>query len=442
MVKTIYNDESFIETEYDEFSRVISETNQVGQTRTFEYDEHSRLEAVELPDVWDPVAEEMIAPRYEYGYDDFGNQTLIRDPLGRETRFTFDSHGNQLTRTLPLGFGPDGIEGTGDDATLPEGDFTEHMQYDALGRPKLAVSFEGVVTEFVYDEETGRLSEQRFFDNLTVYDDGEGTPGEVWSFTYDAFGREVEVERNVTGGSSSSVLTSYDAQGRAVRIESPEGIITYAYDLFGRRTKRMIGEANAPTSETQYRYDALGRLVGVDVVKRNGVTIDNDPITAGNQPETTGYRYDLVGNLDRTDNPNGVVTDYIYDNMNRLDKLIHYAPDETPENLANNDKIAEFDYTVRGDGRRTGVVEKFWVEEEESVVEVTNTISWNYDDLNRLIDEVFITDADTLLDPPSLPAGTRAWTDYTNYYVYDLVGNRLEKTTDLGNDTSIDETIE
>jgi len=56
--------------------------------------------------------------------------------------------------------------------------------------------------------------------------------------------------------------------------------------------------------------------------------------------------------------------------------------------------------------------------------------------------EVFVTDADTLLDPQSLPAGTRAWADYADHYVYDLVGNRLTKTTDLGNDTTIDETIE
>lgn len=143
-----------------------------------------------------------------------------------------------------------------------------------------------------------------------------------------------------------------------------------------------------------------------------------------------------------TDNPNGAVTDYIYDNMNRLDKLIHYAPDETPENLADNDKIAEFDYEVREDGRRIGAVEKFWVEEGESTVQVTNEFEWTYDELNRLTDEVFITDADTLLDPESLPDGTRTWTDYADHYVYDLVGNRLEKTTDLGNDTSIDETIE
>lgn len=87
------------------------------------------------------------------------------------------------------------------------------------------------------------------------------------------------------------------------------------------------------------------------------------------------------------------------------------------------------------------MVEKFWVDTGSGVEEVTNTVAWEYDELNRLIDEIFVTDADDLLDPVSLPEGTRAWTDYADHYTYDLTGNRLEKTTDLGNDTSIDEAI-
>jgi YD repeat-containing protein len=42
-------------------------------------------------------------PRHEYAYDAQGNQTLIRDARRRETLFTFDEQGRQLSRTLPLG---------------------------------------------------------------------------------------------------------------------------------------------------------------------------------------------------------------------------------------------------------------------------------------------------------------------------------------------------
>jgi hypothetical protein len=44
-------------------------------------------------------------------------------------------------------------------------------------------------------EAAGRLAEQRFFDNLTNYNNGNGTPAEVWTYKHDAFGREVEVRQ-------------------------------------------------------------------------------------------------------------------------------------------------------------------------------------------------------------------------------------------------------
>lgn len=53
-------------------------------------------------------------------------------------------------------------------------------------------------------------------------------------------------------------------------------------------------------------YDAFGRQIA---------TLQDG---AGNQPEVTDYVYDLLGNLDQVGLPNGVVSDYDYDNLNRL----------------------------------------------------------------------------------------------------------------------------
>ena len=70
-----------------------------------------------MPAVADPNNGGVITrPRYEYAYDERGSQTGIVDPLGHETRFTFTDRGQQTSRTLPLGFGDDGIFGTSDDA--------------------------------------------------------------------------------------------------------------------------------------------------------------------------------------------------------------------------------------------------------------------------------------------------------------------------------------
>jgi YD repeat-containing protein len=105
IVKTIFSDNTIITATYNDKGQKISETNQLGQTRTFSYDDNGQLVKVILPG----------GAVYTYEYDIDGNPILIRDPNGHETRFTYDSNGNMLTRTLPLGFGADGIKGTIDD---------------------------------------------------------------------------------------------------------------------------------------------------------------------------------------------------------------------------------------------------------------------------------------------------------------------------------------
>lgn len=199
-------DGSYMLVRYDQFGRVIAESTQIAgsvtavwsdaensfiddassahvETKLYEYDTQGRLAAVQLPEVADPQdGDNMKRPRYEYEYDARGNQTVIRDPLGRETRFTYDEDGRMLSRTLPLGHGPDGEEGTADDTDLPEGDFTEQFEYDEMGRQVLHISFEGVHTRTVYDQATGRMLRQEFFADDTAYNGN--TPGEVWTYLY------------------------------------------------------------------------------------------------------------------------------------------------------------------------------------------------------------------------------------------------------------------
>ena len=457
LVQTIRNDGSYTLSRYDSRGRVIAEMQPVDAsvtavwsdpdnsyivsgsspvqtipTRLFEFDSQGRLSAVELPAVPDPDnANTLTRPRYEYGYNEQGNQTLIKDPLGRETRFVFDSQGRQLTRTLPLGFGPDGIQGTGDDGTLPEGAFNERFEYDNQGRQNLHVSFEGAVTQMVYDDTAtggGRLKEQRFYPDEATYNGGAGTPSETWSYFYDAYGRTIEV-RKTEGTTTTSVKTTYDDQGRVTVIDSAEGVISYGYDSLGRKTEMKVFATGVdpntamPERVTTYGYDLLGRL--------KTVSEDLDPTSSSDTPLDTTYAYDLLGNLDRTDLPNGVITDYQYDDLNRLDVMTQYAPDATPEDLSDNDKLAEFDYTVRADGKRTGVTETFWLDEDNDpstpATPHVNTITWNYDDVGRLVDEVFDHFDDSF--------------DQSQQFVYDLVGNRKSVTTDRGNDSVIDEAI-
>jgi len=88
-------------------------------------------------------------------------------------------------------------------------------------------------------------------------------------------------------------------------VNAPEGVINYGYDLATGRHK-LTCSAN---SEVAYGYDALGRLQTVIVHKRNGAAISY---------ETTTYAYTAVGSRYTVTLPSGIVTTYLYDNLNRL----------------------------------------------------------------------------------------------------------------------------
>jgi len=169
----------------------------------------------------------------------------------------------------------------------------------------------------------------------------------------------------------------------------------------------LTTENNAET-RTVYAYDSLGRLDSVTLDRRDGV-----PVT----PEMTDYVYDLLGNLRQEQLPGGVISDYTYDPLNRLDLLRQFKDgvDSQYENVYESDVdtlLAEYDYDLAADGRLTGVTEKTLV---DAALEETR-IDWLYDALGRLTREVY--------DRP----GTAD--DYAADYVLDQASNRRSKQTD------------
>src|SRR5437899_907584 len=112
--------------------------------------------------------------------------------------------------------------------------------------------------------------------------------------------------------------------------------------------------------------------------------------------------------LDTVTLPDGVITTYAYDPLDRVDVETQYAPDETPTDLTDNLVLARYDYTVDFAGKRTAVTEN---RREADGSLSTDSFAWTYDALGRLKREVY-----------NAP-GTVG--DYTADYVMDLVGNRV-----------------
>jgi RHS repeat-associated protein len=320
-------------TEYDKLGRRISETDQAGLTTQFEYDALGRLVKV-----IDALLQETV-----YSYDEQGNRITQTDANLHTTRFEYDPLGRQIARELP-------------------GGSRESMTYDAAGNLATRTDFNGVTTSYGYDE-NNRLTSRNYPD-----------AGQNVAFTYTSMGR-----RATTTDQRGTTSYTYDNRDRIETVTYPDGRrLTYGYDPQGNRTS-LTAEVGGQTLTTSYSYDEMNRL----------------DIVTDSESRIYDHDYDEVGNRHSLAHPNGVNTDYLYDDLNRLTDLTTIGPAGTVQSYhftlglaGNREQIDEADGTIRG---------------------------YAYDDLYRLLGET-VTD------------GTGA-SIYSKTFVYDPVGNRETQTT-------------
>ncbi|CAN0335175.1 unnamed protein product, partial [Ectocarpus sp. 4 AP-2014] len=245
---------------YDHAGRQLTSTDALRQTTRYGYDDATgQLTSVALPRVNDGSNGSDVGQAvYEYGYDDYGDQTSITDPRNNVTEFEFDHRGRQTKRTLPLGV----------ESSNVDDDFVERMFYDdtplsaftdtdlsvpTVGGGQLAYSidFEGRITQYLYDnspEGRGRLAEERYYSDsggLPINDATTlamlaGLTGHDDSIVheYDALGRLVETTFTLNASTPSLIVRTttrtYDAEGRQTQIITEEGAINYEHDSLGR----------------------------------------------------------------------------------------------------------------------------------------------------------------------------------------------------------------
>ncbi len=391
--ETAQNGQTSTHVAYDALGRRTAQTDQAGRTRWFDYDKSGRLKAVILSDVNDPYnGNTPTYPRYEYEYDTYGNLITIRDNVkedpnsgdvdrtyARETRFTYNELHKQTSRTLPDGR-------------------TEYKEYDEHGRLTKATDFNDHVTTFEYNAR-GLLEYRRYYANESDASNPANADPNIY-FEYDALGRKVTEEIN-----GEFTTYSYDNEGKVREIGSPQGFIVYDYwPATGQRKSVYTPSKEAADTEIKYYYDDLTRLEQVQVVERNGESPTD---------EVTTYSYNEVGSLEGVEYANGNYAHYWYDALNRLTNLTNFEEYETNPDNPTADVLSSFAYTLADDGMRTAVT--------EVVDGSTTTINWTYDALNRLTKEVYDANGDS--------------NDFTHTYIYDLVGNRLERQVQDGNTT-------
>jgi RHS repeat-associated protein len=234
-------------------------------------------------------------------YDVFGNATRIVDPNGVATEITADVLGRVLTSTTK---GVTGCDTTADplcasDITStrtyspvtgplaseerPGGGGVTIYTYDARGRAK-TISRGPTATdlrervEYTYDALNGKKSSER----MLAYEQSAWVEKRLDSFTYDIDARL----QTITHADNTAVHYTYEPDGKVATLR----------------------DENHAAANTSYNYDPAGRLSSVSQTLTSA---------AGGAVATT-YAYDGHGNLTAVTDPNGNVTEYVYDDFGQL----------------------------------------------------------------------------------------------------------------------------
>ena len=254
----------------------------------------------------------------------------------------YDKLGREVGRVLPDGAG-------------------ESKTYDAAGRLANRTDFMGRTTSYDYDN-ADRLT-ARLYPNAA----------ENVAFTYTPSGR-----RLTATDARGTTTYGYDVRDRLTSLVQPDvGGLSYAYDANGNRLS-LTATVGGQSHGLAYSYDDASRL---DVV--------HDPLN-----RAYDHGYDENGNRSTLQYPNGTLTSYTYNTLNRLTNLATTRPFGTVQSYA---------FTLGPAGNRTRIDEADGTFRE-----------YSYDSLYRLTQRQGHHDHGLL---------------YQKDFGYDAVGNRLNQTT-------------
>ncbi|MCP3996345.1 MAG: hypothetical protein GY722_14995 [bacterium] len=326
-----------VQTTYGPTGLVTSRTGPLGRTVNLNYDPIGRMTAVA----------DAAGNTTSYVYDQLGFLTARTDAGGRSTRMEYDKAGRVTKRILA------------------DGKF-ETMEYDQGGGLVARTDFAGRRVDLRYGPYGPVLERSSENDGAILY-------------AYTASGKIASVVDH-----RGTTSYAYDEPGRLSELIYPDGrSLSYGYDGTGRVT-RMTVHIGGQEFETSYAYDASGRLVTT-----------TDP--AGGLYSCT---YTVAGSLETLSYPNGVVTTYVYDGVNRLTGL--------ESRNAEGDVIQSYEYVLDAGGRQTLINEDDGITREPG-----------YDDLDRLVNASVNRSGDLI---------------HQSVFSYDSVGNRLGLTRTDEND--------
>jgi RHS repeat-associated protein len=281
--------------EYDAAGDRTGEVDPENDRRTWKYNEDSQEESTVSPRGHATGAKESSFTT-TIERDAQGRPLKITDPLGHETKYTYDGNGNLETETDP------------------EGDKTTYT-YNADNQPVKVQEPNGTTTETEYDGAGQVVSQTDGNKHTTKYT--RNVLEQVTEVT-DPLGHKTTKEYDKAGNLTSltdaekrTTTYKYAPDNRLLEVSYSDGktpTVKYEYNGDGERTKMIDG-----TGENTYIYDKLNRLTE----SKDG------------HGDTTGYEYNLGNQQTKITYPNGKAVIRAYDNDGRLKSVTDWLEHTT-----------------------------------------------------------------------------------------------------------------
>jgi RHS repeat-associated protein len=301
------------------------------------------------------------------------------------------------------------------------GQRTEFSDYDANGNVGTITDPNGVVTTHTYDrrnriqtitnQETGGLTEY-LYDTHGNIDAIVLPAGNLIDYGYDPSDRLIEIKDSL----GNRIVYTPDTEGNIEleEIFDPHGVLQKTVSMVHDGYNRLESVHHPDGSARHHDYDGKGNLTSV--------TDENDRLTE--------YRYDELDRLRQVIEYPGegpVITEYTYDGHDNLVKVID-ARGNTTESLY--DDFARLTNTISPDTGKT----VYRYDETGNLIEKTDArgtvVSYRYDPLNRLTRVDFPKNRDVMYtyDDPLVSYGVGRLTGIldasgTTVFSYDPLGN-------------------
>jgi len=282
---------------YDPVGRITATTDALGHATTYKYDDADHLTRVIGPDGDSKVSTNYLYDNggrvlsrtdplgnIRYTYDKKNRVTDIKDPLNRDTLYTYDAEGNLTQATAP-----------GD---TPAEQRSIVYTYDILNRRTRMDEGNGaLVYTFGYDALNQRTS--------------LADPGGVRTQTFDTLGRLATASRN-----GQTFRYAYDANDNITSRTLPDGtVVTAGYNGANQMTSLTAqgGAAGATAAHYTFTYDPVGRPLTTTYPTSTGMVTDRSYNRVGmladlNTHDSSGTVARQQITRDAVGNPTKVIT--------------------------------------------------------------------------------------------------------------------------------------